>query len=69
VFYRYFATTRYPAIYLRYIAGVGNIGNNYFNYHNLQLNFTQRLFSAIGFTNYWRMKARKVRGATSCLSG
>jgi hypothetical protein len=62
VFYRYFATTRYPAIYLRYIAGVGNIGNNYFNYHNLQLNFTQRLFSAIGYTNY-SFKAAKIFGS------
>lgn len=61
VFYRYFATTRYPAIYLRYIAGVGNIQQNVFNYHNLQLNFTQRLFSAIGYTNY-SLKAAKIFG-------
>jgi hypothetical protein len=61
VFYRYFATTRWPVIQLRYLAGVGTIGRDNFNYHNLQLTFSQRLFSAIGFTNY-SFKAAKIFG-------
>jgi hypothetical protein len=61
VFYRYFATTRYPVVQLRYIAGVGTIARDNFNYHNLQLTLSQRLFSAIGFTNY-SFKAAKIFG-------
>lgn len=61
VFYRYFATTRWPVVQLRYLAGVGTIGRDNFNYHNLQLTFSQRLFSAIGFTNY-SFKAAKIFG-------
>ncbi len=61
VFYRYFSTTKDPVIMFRYIAGVGSIQSDHFNYHNLQFTLKQRLFSAIGFTNY-SFKAAKILG-------
>ena len=61
VFYRYFATTKYPVAMLRYTVGTGNIHGDYFNYHNLIFTFKQRLFSAIGYTNY-EIKGGKVFG-------
>lgn len=61
VFYRYFATTKHPVVMLRYVAGIANIQGDHFNYHNLQFTLKQRLFSAIGFTNY-SFKAGKIFG-------
>lgn len=61
VFYRYFATTKYPVLMLRYTAGFGNIQSDYLNYHNLQLTITQRLQSPVGFTEY-SLKAAKIFG-------
>lgn len=61
VFYRYFATTKHPVVMLRYTMGIGDIQGDYFNYHNLLFTFKQRLFSAIGFTNY-EIKAGKIFG-------
>lgn len=51
-FYRYFTTTKHPVLMLRYTLGIGNIGNDNFNYHNLRFTLKQRLYSAIGYTNY-----------------
>lgn len=51
-FYRYFQTTKYPVLMLRYTAGIVDMQRDYFNYHNLQLTLRQRLFSPIGYTNY-----------------
>ncbi len=60
-FFRTFPTTKYPVIMLRYTAGTGNIHNDNFNYHNLQLTVKQRLYSAVGYTNYM-FKAAKIFG-------
>ncbi len=60
-FFRYFATTRRPVFMLRYTVGVGDIHKEYFNYHNLQFTFRQRLFSGIGFTNFL-IKGAKIFG-------
>jgi len=61
VFYRYFATTRYPVVLLRYTVGIGNIERDHFNYHNLLLTLNHRLYSGIGFTNY-SLKLGKIFG-------
>ncbi len=61
VFYRYFATTKTPVVMLRYIAGVAEIQQDHMNFHNLQFTLSQRLFSAIGYTNY-SFKAAKIFG-------
>jgi hypothetical protein len=60
-FYRYFYTTKYPVLMLRYTLGIGNIQKDNFNYHNLQLTVRQRLFTPIGYTNYI-FKAAKIFG-------
>lgn len=60
-FYRYWATTKYPAVLLRYTLGIGNVRNDNFNYHNLLLTIKGRLFSPIGFTNYI-VKGGKIFG-------
>ncbi len=60
-FYRYFATTRYPVVMLRYTFGVGNMQSENYSFHNLHLTFKQRLYSAIGYTNY-SIKAAKIFG-------
>lgn len=60
-FYRYFYTTKYPVVMLRYTLGVGNIHKDNFNYHNLLLTIRQRLFTPIGYTNYI-FKAAKIFG-------
>jgi hypothetical protein len=67
VFYRYFATTKHPVFDLRYVAGVGDIKGDYFNYHHLRLIASQRLFSAIGYTNY-EFKAGKIFGRVPYVS-
>ncbi|MFN8321596.1 MAG: DUF5686 family protein [Chitinophagales bacterium] len=60
-FFRYFATTKYPVAMFRYIAGIGDIRGDNFNYHNFQITFKQRLYSPIGYTNY-SIKAGKIVG-------
>lgn len=67
VFYRYWATTNYPVIQLRYVAGIGDIKGDYFNYHHLKLTFKQRLFSAIGYTNY-ELRGGKIFGRVPWVS-
>ena len=61
VFYRYYATTRHPVLMFRYVAGIASIQGDNFNYHNLQLTLKQRLYSAIGYTNY-SLKGGKIFG-------
>ncbi|MES2620045.1 MAG: DUF5686 family protein [Bacteroidota bacterium] len=68
VFYRYYATTKYPVVMFRYTLNIGDIRGQHFNSHNMLFTFKQRLFSAIGYTNY-EVKAGKVLGRapyTSC---
>lgn len=60
-FYRYFATTKYPIVMLRYTLGMGNVHKDYFNYHNLLLTLRGRLHSPVGFTNYI-LKGGKILG-------
>lgn len=60
-FYRYYTKNKYPVIQLRYIAGLVDIERNHYNYHNLQLTLQQRLYSAIGFTDY-SLKMGKIFG-------
>lgn len=60
-FFRYFATTKYPVIMMRYTGGFGSIRSDNFNYHNLQLTVRGRLFSAVGYTNYI-FKGAKIFG-------
>lgn len=60
-FYRYFYTTKYPVVMLRYTLGIGNIRTDNFQYHNLLFTLRQRLFSPIGYTNYI-FKAGKILG-------
>jgi hypothetical protein len=60
-FYRFFQNTKYPVLMFRYTAGLVNIGNDFFTYHNLQFTLKQRLSSPIGHTLY-SFKAAKIFG-------
>jgi hypothetical protein len=60
-FYRYFQTTKYPVLMLRYTAGVVDMQGDYFNYHNFQFTLRQRLSSPIGHTSYI-FRAGKILG-------
>ena len=51
----------------RYTAGIGSIAGDHFNYHNLLFTFKQRLFSAIGYTNY-EIKVGKIFGRVPYIS-
>jgi hypothetical protein len=50
--YRYFVATKYPVLLFRYTAGIVNLENNDFNFHNLRLILKQRLSSPIGASTY-----------------
>ena len=60
-FFRFFQPTKYPVFLLRYTAGIVDLQNNYFNYHNLQFTLKQRISSPIGHTNY-NFRAAKIFG-------
>ena len=60
-FFRFFQSTKYPVILFRYTAGLVDMQNNYFSYHNLQFTIKQRLSSPIGHTNY-NFRAGKILG-------
>lgn len=50
-FYRYPQKTRYPVLTFGYSAGVVNMANDFFNYHQFRLNYYHRVPWAAGFTN------------------
>lgn len=67
-FYRYFQTTKYPVIMLRYSFAMVNMERDYFNYQTLHFILKQRIVSPIGHTNF-SFKAGKIFGKapyTSC---
>jgi hypothetical protein len=67
-FYRYFQTTKYPVLLLRYSFAMVNLDHDYFNYQTLHFVLKQRIVSPIGHTNF-SFKAGKIFGKapyTSC---
>ena len=60
-FFRFFQSTKYPVFLLRYTAGIVDLQNNYFNYHNIQVTLKQRISSPIGHTIY-NFRAAKIFG-------
>jgi hypothetical protein len=60
-FYRYFQKSKYPVFMLRYTAGLVNMQNDHYNYHNFHLTIKQRLQSRAGYTDY-NLRAGKIFG-------
>ncbi len=60
-FFRFFQNTKYPVILFRYTAGLVDMQNNFFNYHNLQFTLKQRISSPAGHT-FLNFKAAKILG-------
>lgn len=60
-FYRYFQNSRWPVFMLRYTAGLVNMDNTNFNYHNLHFTIRQKISTRVGYTQYI-IRAAKIFG-------